>query len=111
MKIVALESRSVFVRLRRSLNAELANGRLAMIAIFWMWIQDSRHVARCTVYYVYTILEDGFVRTDPPDVLSCSVPVAVKLAYHCHVIRCPSALSETNSLHCHLCTLYIVEPP
>ena len=25
---------------KRSLNAELANGRLAMIAIFWMWIQD-----------------------------------------------------------------------
>ena len=25
--------------LRRSLNAEIANGRLAMVAIFWMWIQ------------------------------------------------------------------------
>lgn len=28
---------------KRSLNAELANGRLAMIAIFWMWIQDGLH--------------------------------------------------------------------
>eukprot|EP00438_Fugacium_kawagutii_P005913 Skav229263 [mRNA] locus=scaffold952:116088:128236:- [translate_table: standard] len=28
---------------KRSLNAELANGRLAMIAISWMWIQDGLH--------------------------------------------------------------------
>lgn len=28
---------------KRSLNAELANGRLAMIAITWMWIQDGLH--------------------------------------------------------------------
>eukprot|EP00435_Cladocopium_sp_Y103_P027706 s1410_g6.t2 len=28
---------------KRSLNAELANGRLAMVAIFWMWIQDGLH--------------------------------------------------------------------
>ncbi|CAJ1346897.1 unnamed protein product [Effrenium voratum] len=28
---------------KRSLNAELANGRLAMVAITWMWIQDGLH--------------------------------------------------------------------
>ncbi|CAK9028518.1 unnamed protein product [Durusdinium trenchii] len=28
---------------KRSLNAEIANGRLAMVAIFWMWIQDGLH--------------------------------------------------------------------
>lgn len=96
--------------LRRSLNAELANGRLAMIAIFWMWIQDSCHVARRTVY---TILEDGFVRTDICWclVLSCSVLVAVKLCFPAIVTLSGYALClsafERNSLYWYLC---IVDP-